>query len=69
MEANTSFFNPFIKDHKYCNSEVEKINIRRSTGGGNKEYGLSTFSRFRKHLKPKLTGKHLKNPQQRLLLL
>lgn len=66
MEANTSFSNPFIKGHKSCNSEVEKINKWRSTGGGNN--GLSIFSRFRKHLKPKLTGKHLKNPQQRLLL-
>ena len=27
------------------------------------------FSRLRKHLKTKLTDKHFKNPQQRLLLL
>lgn len=69
MDANTSFFNRFIKDHKYCNLGVEKTNIWRSTGGGNNECGLSISSRFRKHLKPKLKGKHLKNPQQRLLLL
>lgn len=25
MEANTSFFTPFIKDRKYCNPGVEKI--------------------------------------------
>lgn len=54
MGANTSFSNPFIKDHKYYDSEVEReINMWRGTGGGNKEHGLSIFTRFRKHLKPK----------------
>lgn len=53
MDANTSLFNCLIKDHKYCNLGVEETNIWGSAGGGNKECGLSIFSRFRKHLKLK----------------